>query len=452
MKKIFSLLFGCLAAFIVSVSFSACGPKDQNIASSGDPLVGVWKWVYEDMNYTYLLTINNDNTGTLVVTSPNVSGVVAQAKFLWKYASKNIVQIVIESGEMPGLGSAGSKIDLEYEFYGSDKLVFTATKDPSKSFGPFTHSSDPNQPQNENPNQDPNQQQPQDRMDQVTDLVEGIGAIVNTQTMSDGSTVSTDNKGNKITIDPEGNTIVEAANGEKTTIDNSIHEDKNAPEDKWSDTRWISAGFSIMDPEWNRSGFIDRAENLGFQINGQEVSKDSTVEKEYEYESVYLDIYTTTAAITHILTKTHYTSNRTYYFTKYPIFTQTIYNGDTKYTMTIEERIYGGLYAVIYREEYVDEYIIDEYIIDKCPIDDDNAIYIYHHEQTQTHSENEQPLSKTTETEFYNYQRISDSQVTISNNTTSYSLIETQTEGLDFPILEAYTTGIEYPVFTFGLE
>lgn len=138
MRKFAYLLIGCLAAFIISVAFTACNNKDKNDASIESSLVGVWEWYYQEYGYSYLLTVNANHTGSIVVTSQNGSGSVAQATFSWKCLSESIVRLVIESGNVPGMGGEGNRLDFEVEFYGSDRLVFTMTEYPYESFGAFT--------------------------------------------------------------------------------------------------------------------------------------------------------------------------------------------------------------------------------------------------------------------------------------------------------------------------
>ena len=137
MKHFFSLLIGCLAALFVTFTFSACN-NDKSDASMDSRLVGVWEWLYQDYGYNYTLTVNADHTGSLAVTSQNVSGSVAQATFSWKSLSENMVRLVIESGNVPGMGGEGNRLDFEVEFYGSDRLIFTMTEAPYTSFGAFT--------------------------------------------------------------------------------------------------------------------------------------------------------------------------------------------------------------------------------------------------------------------------------------------------------------------------
>lgn len=138
MRKFAYLLIGCLAAFIISVAFTACNNKDKNDASIESSLVGVWEWYYQEYGYSYLLTVNANHTGSIVVASQNGSGSVAQATFSWKCLSESIVRLVIESGNVPGMGGEGNRLDFEVEFYGSDRLVFTMTEYPYESFGAFT--------------------------------------------------------------------------------------------------------------------------------------------------------------------------------------------------------------------------------------------------------------------------------------------------------------------------
>lgn len=290
---------------------------------------------------------------------------------------------------------------------------------------------------------------------ELNDLIEGIGKIVDTQTLDDGSTVMTDSNGNIITIDKEGNTVIVAADGEKTVIDNSIKEDKSAPKDKWYNTKWISiqANEPIMDPNWEKRRFLEEAERYGFQINGQEVSVDSSVVRDKEYEEYELYIRTTTAAMKQISTNSRYTANRTYQFLKYPIETQSLGDESIKFVLKVED-VYGAICAAIFQENYdYDQeqgsfFLTDRIVVAHCPIDKDNALYIEN--GYQTNSENEQVLSKTIETTLFNFRRLSDTKLAASNNSVSY-IIEEETEERTTPELVVYTME-GYHVATFELE
>ena len=131
MKKILSLLCGCLAALIVSVSFSACNPKDKNNATNEAALIGVWTWNYVAQSLQYTLTIKDDHTGTVVTNETN-------ATFNWSMDGDEI-HLVITSGQLPGIQSRN--LDMKVTFLPDDKVKFTMTEDPYETFGPFTKTS-----------------------------------------------------------------------------------------------------------------------------------------------------------------------------------------------------------------------------------------------------------------------------------------------------------------------
>ena len=77
-------------------------------------------------------------------------------------------------------------------------------------------------------------------IERLSDLVDGIGTIIDSKTLEDGSIVMTDDKGNTITKDKDGNITIITKDGETILIDNSIKEDSSTPKDKWYNTKWQS--------------------------------------------------------------------------------------------------------------------------------------------------------------------------------------------------------------------
>jgi len=135
MKKILSLLFGCMAALVIAVSFSACNPKDKNNASVEDAMIGTWQGVIN--NLSYMLTINSTHTGSVVVNNGNNG----QATFIWSMFGEDVVMLVITSGQLPGLEDLGNTLTMKVSFPGSNQLLFTLTTPPYSNFGPFVKTS-----------------------------------------------------------------------------------------------------------------------------------------------------------------------------------------------------------------------------------------------------------------------------------------------------------------------
>ena len=283
---------------------------------------------------------------------------------------------------------------------------------------------------------------------QLGDLVEGLGTIVDTQTLQDGSVVMTDNNGNTITKDKDGNTTIVTKAG-TTYIDNSIKEDPSAPQDKWYHTKWISSSKNepMQDEIAWRENFIDALKNYGFQVEAQNGSKNETKVEEGKEEVYVLYIYSTTGAVQKTETQTRTTSNLTYKYTKYEIVPQTVGEENIRYRLTIENRHNEWTHkdyvcAIIYEDRYDYQYDYDteSYIfvlgnsgeIKSCHLDTESAIVIGSYE---TNSETSEVLSKTTTTTMFNYRRLSDTQLAASNNSVSYILEE---EDKTPPLLYVY--------------
>ena len=126
------------------------------------------------------------------------------------------------------------------------------------------------------PDNDNNNSQNQELIDQLGNFVEGIGTIVDTQTLENGTIVMTDEKRNTITQDKDGNITIQTKNG-TTYIDNSINENPNAPKDKWYNTTWVHGNNSdspSIYPMDEVPIFFHHLETLGFQVDQEDVSQE----------------------------------------------------------------------------------------------------------------------------------------------------------------------------------
>ncbi len=278
----------------------------------------------------------------------------------------------------------------------------------------------------------------------LNDLVDGIGDIVDTKTLEDGSTVMADDKGNTITKDKEGNITIVTKEGETILIDNSIKEDKSASKDKWYNTTWKSGAGNVPQPDepdmnYRKKQFVETLKKYGFIIEEVKVDKDSTKITNDNLDEYTLHFQNTTASLKKVSTSTQYTSKGIYHFIRYDVKQNEIGEGETKYRFEILRNEWGNYDANLYKDIYEYDYESESYIfwysegIDGVGLEKDDAIYTY--EGYDNSSTKEDVLSKDVTTTFFNYRRMNDTQIAASNNTVSYILKED--EG-STPQLEAY--------------
>lgn len=280
-----------------------------------------------------------------------------------------------------------------------------------------------NAPENGN-----NNSQNQELIDQLGDYVEGIGTIVDTQTLDDGTIVMTDEKRNTITQDKDGNITIQTKNG-TTYIDNSIDENLNAAKDKWYNTTWVHGDNSnapSIYPMDEVPIFFHHLETLGFQVDQEDVSQDKTDYDQYNYGESIIRFCTTTGSLQQKDTTVKYTYNRSYKYLKFTLYPGVVGNDEHKYELVIENNI-ARLYERIYRYdnssgkyEPVSEGLIEE--LHRYEVQNGNTIYIPRGFETlNTTSE---ILSWTSVTTWFNYRRLNDTKIAVSNNTISYILEE----------------------------
>ena len=135
-------------------------------------------------------------------------------------------------------------------------------------------------------------------IERLSDLVDGIGTIIDSKTLEDGSIVMTDDKGNTITKDKDGNITIITKDGETILIDNSIKEDSSTPKDKWYNTKWQSFSFHGISPDIDlddrKEQFVQTLREYGFIVEEHDITKDSTVIEIEENEEYSLQLRNTT--------------------------------------------------------------------------------------------------------------------------------------------------------------
>jgi len=275
----------------------------------------------------------------------------------------------------------------------------------------------------------------------LNDLIDGIGNVVDTKTLEDGSTVMKDDKGNTITKDKDGNITIVTKNGETILIDNSVKEDKSAPKDKWYNSTWKNGASNepYIDMDYRKKQFIETLKNYGFVVEKIKVYKDSTVINTNNTDEYTLHFRTTTASLKKESTSTQYTSKGTYHFMRYDVKQKEIGDGEIRYRFEISRDEWGNYNADLNEDTYYydsesESYILmDSRYIDGVGLEKDDAIYTY--EGYDSKSEKEEVLSKDVTTTYFNYRRMSETQIAASNNTASYILKDD--EG-STPQLEAY--------------
>lgn len=278
----------------------------------------------------------------------------------------------------------------------------------------------------------------------LNDLIDGIGNVVDTKTLEDGSTVMTDDKGNIITKDKDGNITIVTKEGETILIDNSIKEDPSAAKDKWYNSTWKSAKYNEpIQPEpdmnYRKRQFVATLKEYGFVVEEVNVNKDSIEINIDDSDEYTMHFRNTTASLQKVSTSTQHTYNGTYHFKRYDVMQKTIGDGEIRYRFEITNNDWGNYSADLFEDIYEYNYDSESYIfvesrgIDGVGLEKDDAIYTY--EGYDNNSTKEEVVSKDVTTTYFNYRRLSDTQIAASNNTVSYILKED--EG-STPQLEAY--------------
>ena len=284
------------------------------------------------------------------------------------------------------------------------------------------------------------QENSQEVVDELNDLVDGLGTIVSTQTLEDGTIVMTDDKGNKITKDKDGNITIVMKNGETILIDNSINEDESAPLDKWYDSRWQTNTNVPDSPDYYEPipNFIYRIQELGFEVDQEDISLDTTISEQILYDLYCLHFHKTTVSLQQKDTLVNHTYTQSTNYIKLTLHLGEIGDDDFKYELAIM-----GDYIVVYWKHYYYDSNTGTYEVDDSGeafrsdegynIEPDNSILLY--QGTEQKNSTATIVSTKSQTTFFNYHRLNETQLAANNNSASYLLKEI---GEDIPDLEAY--------------
>ncbi len=267
----------------------------------------------------------------------------------------------------------------------------------------------------------------------LNDLIDGIGNVVDTKTLEDGSTVMTDDKGNIITKDKDGNITIVTKEGETILIDNSIKEDPSAAKDKWYNSTWKSSAVNTPqegqpDMNYRKKQFVATLKRYGFFVEEVNVNKDSIEINIDDSDEYTMHFRNTTASLQKVSTSTQHTYNGTYHFKRYDVMQKTIGDGEIRYRFEITNNDWGNYSADLFEDIYEYNYDSESYIfvesrgIDGVGLEKDDAIYTY--EGYDNNSTKEEVLSKDINTTYFNYRRLSETQIAASNNSVSYILKE----------------------------
>ena len=278
-------------------------------------------------------------------------------------------------------------------------------------------------------------------VEQLNDFIDGIGTIVESDTLQNGSVVMKDDKGNTITQDKEGNITIVTKDGETILIDSSINEDKSAPKDKWFHSTWstgennepMPGDFPEVVP-----AFVDRLLQLGFYVEQKSFSYDSTYVEQKDYSKYTLHFNNTTGSLQQIDTILNYTYTRSINYLEITLFPDVIGDGETRYEL-INNEGRAELYVQYYHYNYESEqYEFETEWLDSALewpyLDEDNTFLLY--QGTETKDVTTEVVAAKMQTTWFNYRRLDDFQLAVSNNSASYLLKEET--GNDVPILRAY--------------
>lgn len=267
----------------------------------------------------------------------------------------------------------------------------------------------------------------------LNDFVKGIGNVVDTKTLENGSIVMTDDKGNTITKDKDGNITIVTKEGETILIDNSIKEDPSAARDKWYNSTWRNNNNHPVSPEMYEAipEFISHIQMLGFRVEQKENPKDTTIIEQENENNYIIHFHNTTASLQQIDTVREYTYTRRIQYLQITLFPEEIGNEEHRYELVIENN-----HAVLYEKYYyydnsTETYVLDgEWIIDSMDrywLNDDNSFTFY--QGTTTLNPTERIVSTNNQTTYFNYLRLSETQIAASNNSVSYIINERTDQG-----------------------
>ena len=246
-------------------------------------------------------------------------------------------------------------------------------------------------------------------VERLDGLVDSIGSIVSSVTQEDGSIVMTDDQGNTITKDTEGNITILTKNGVVILVDYSVNEDSSAAKDKWYDSKWSGKRNKISSLDVDEfHEFLQRLKMYGFQMETQTFMKDSIVTYIVNGNLYNMSLKSTTCAIQKTETQTNYIYDRRYNFVQYVVSPDIVEKQGTTYryaVLTEDTHLYSH---VVYRNEKMyDRYLsVDSVLTDVINFGD---IYMQ-----------EKILSRSDTTTLYNYRRLDDTQFAVYNNSESY--------------------------------
>jgi len=284
---------------------------------------------------------------------------------------------------------------------------------------------------------------------ELSNLYDGIGKIVETKVLDNGSQVMTDVNGNVITKDKDGNITIVTPKNETILIDNSIKEDTNAPKDKWFNSTWKSVHKYSPVPEARIEDipeFFNRIKDFGFQVEQEEVTKDTTIVERETYIDYLGHFRYTTVSLQQNDTTVQYTYTRETKYIKVTLFEGEIGEGEIRY----ELQNWDG-HVVLWENRYEYDYSAEEYVLaDRRMIDELDNVYvpagnvIYFYQGTETKGSKEEVVATKTTTTFYNYRRLSDTQIVASNKSGEYLLKEVPSGASETPEMEVYELNGSY--------
>lgn len=250
-------------------------------------------------------------------------------------------------------------------------------------------------------------------VDRLDGLVDSIGSIVDSKTLKDSTIVLTDDLGNTISKDKDGNITIVTKDGGIIIIDNSINEETTATKDKWYGTKWkYTKSSSSRRPNNMFYEFLGRLSTYGFQVEERDyMSKDTVVTDIVDCDTRNVFLRTTACSIQKYETQTEYTYHRTYNYVQY-IVPQEDLSGRYRYSVEVSNNDPTYYYHTIYRADSGNSSLVAVYVSkDSVLIRPKDYINI----DTQ-----EKLLSRNDTTVYYNYRRLDDTQLAVFNNSESY--------------------------------
>ena len=248
-------------------------------------------------------------------------------------------------------------------------------------------------------------------VERLDGLVDSIGSIIDSKTLKDSTVVMTDDRGNTITKDKEGNITIVTKDGGIIIIDISINEDSTSTKDKWYNTKWSGIRYS-EDYGGYTDGlheFLYRLRMYGFHLEERYISKDTIRTSIVNGNIHYLILKTTACSIHKTEMQKKYTYYETYYYVQYVVSPDSIENQGNIYRYRVEaSEDSTQYYHIVYSGQmpwyrYISK---DSVLID---INDGRLI-----------DKQEELLSTSDTTIFYNYRRIDETQLAVYNNAESY--------------------------------